>query len=235
MYKEYVSWWSPSLGRSMEFLWFGKFGRPVMLFPTSGGRFSENDDFKLTDSVADKVDRGEIQLVLVDSIDQESWYNKSIHPAVRAARHAQFDAYLRHEMVPYIFNRAQRGDLAVYGASFGAFHAANFAAKYPDVVSRAICFSGIYDIHSFLDGYWDETCYFNCPVAYVPNMDGEWAGKLSRVSWVIATGEYDSLIDKNREFSSLLRSKGVDHHFEVWPGQFGHDWPWWREHLRRFV
>lgn len=219
----------------MEFLWFGKFGRPVMLFPTSGGRFFENEDFKLTDSVADKVDRGEIQLVLVDSVDQESWYNKGVFPGVRAARHAQFDAYLRHEMVPYVFNRAQRGDLAVYGASFGAYHAANFAAKYPEVVSRAVLFSGIYDIHSFLDGYWDDNCYFNCPTAYIPNMDGANAGKLGRVEWIIATGEHDTLVQKNREFSQLLWSKGVPNHLEIWGGVFGHDWPWWRENLRRFV
>ena len=131
----------------------------------------------IPDSLADKVDGGEIQLVLVDTVNDESWYNRSVHPAVRAARHAQYDAYLRHELVPYIFNRAQRGDLAVYGASFGAYHAANFAARYPDVVSRAICFSGIYDIHAQLDGYWDENCYFNCPTAYIPNMDGEWVGQ----------------------------------------------------------
>jgi esterase/lipase superfamily enzyme len=37
MYREYGRWFSPSLGRDMEFLWFGKFGRPVMIFPTSGG------------------------------------------------------------------------------------------------------------------------------------------------------------------------------------------------------
>lgn len=235
MYREYGSWWSPSLGRNMEFLWFGKFGRPVMMFPTSGGRFFENEDFKLTDSVADKVDRGEIQLVLVDSVDQESWYNKGVFPAVRAARHAQYDSYLRHELVPYIHNRAQRGDLAVYGASFGAYHAANFAAKYPEAVSRAILFSGIYDIHSFLDGYWDDNCYFNCPTAFIPNMDGESAGKLGRVEWIIATGEHDTLVQKNREFSQLLWSKGVPNHLEIWGGVFGHDWPWWREHLRRFV
>ena len=235
MYREYGRWFSHSLGRDMEFLWFGKFGRPVMLFPTSGGRFFENDDFHLTSSLSDKVDRGEIQLVCVDSIDYESWYNRGVHPAVRAARHAQFDAYLRHEMVPYIFNRAQRGDLAVYGASFGAYHAANFAARYPDVVSRAICFSGIYDVHSFLDGYWDETCYFHCPTAYIPNMDGEWAGKLARTGWVIATGEYDTLVQKNRDFSHLLWTKGVHAHTEIWGGAFGHDWPWWRENLRRFV
>ena len=35
----------------------------------------------------------------------------------------------------------RRGDLAVYGADLGAYHAANFAARYPDVVSRVICFS----------------------------------------------------------------------------------------------
>jgi esterase/lipase superfamily enzyme len=123
----------------------------------------------------------------------------------------------------------------VYGASFGAYHAANFAARYPDVVSRSVCFSGVYDIHSFLDGYWDDNCYFHCPVSYIPNMDNELAGKVARVGWVIATGEHDSLAQKNREFSDMLSSKGVPNHFELWPGQFGHDWPWWREHLRRFV
>jgi len=235
MYREYVQWWSPSLDRQMEFFWFGKFGRPVMLFPTSSGSFRENEDFGLAGSLADKVDAGEIQLILVDSVNNESRYNKGIHPAVRAARHAQYDSYLRHEMVPYIFNRAQRGDLVVYGASFGAYHASNFAARYPDVVSRAICFSGIYDIHAQLDGYWDETCYFHCPTAYIPNMSGDWAAKLSRVGWVIATGEHDSLVQQNRDFSNLLWSKGVSNHSEFWGGQFGHDWPWWREHLRRFV
>ncbi|MEO6487454.1 MAG: alpha/beta hydrolase-fold protein, partial [Thermoanaerobaculia bacterium] len=144
MYREYGQWWSPSLGRTMEFLWFGKFGRPLLLFPTSAGRYNENEDMLLAASLSDKVDNGEIQLILVDTVNSESWYNTSIHPAVRVARHVQYDAYLRHEMVPYIFNRAQRGDLVVYGASFGAYHTANFAARYPDVVSRAICFSGVY-------------------------------------------------------------------------------------------
>lgn len=219
----------------MEFLWFGKFGRPVMLFPTSAGRYYENEDFKLAESVADKVDAGEIQLVLPDTVNSESWYNTSVHPAIRAARHVQYDAYLRNELVPYVHNRAQRGDLTVYGASFGAYHAANFAARYPDLVSRAICFSGVFDIDSFTDGYWDENCYFHSPTAYIPNMDGELVGKLSRVNWVIATGEHDSLVQKNRAFSEMLWAKGIPNHFELWPGQFGHDWPWWREHLRRFV
>jgi esterase/lipase superfamily enzyme len=219
----------------MEFLWLGQFGRPVMLFPTSAGRFFENENMGLTSSLEDKVNAGEIQLVLVDTVNDESWYNKGVFPAVRAARHVQYDAYLRHEMVPYIHNRAQRGDLTVYGASFGAYLASNFAARYPDVVSRAVCFSGVYDIHSFLDGYWDENCYFNCPTAYIPNMHGEWIARVARVGWVIATGEYDSLVQQNRDFAALLGSKGIPNYLEIWGGVFGHDWPWWREHLRRFV
>jgi esterase/lipase superfamily enzyme len=235
MFRDYVRWRSPSLGRDMEFLWFGKFGRPVILFPTSAGRYYENEDFGLVGSLADKVDAGEIQLILADTVNAESWYNRRVHPAVRVARHVQYDSYLRHELVPYIFDRAQRGDLVAFGASFGAYHAANLATRYPDIVSRAVCFSGIYDIHSFLDGYWDDNCYFHCPISNIPNMDAEWAGKLSRVDWIIATGEHDSLVNENREFSARLWSKGVPNHLEIWPGVFGHDWPYWRDHLRHFV
>ena len=47
--------------------------------------------------------------------------------------------------------------------------------------------------------------------------------------------EHDHLVDRNRWFSEMLWGKGIPNHYEVWGGQFGHDWPWWREHLRRFV
>lgn len=219
----------------MEFLWFGWSGRPLITFPTSGGRFNENEDFHLIDSLADKIERGEIQVICPDVVDNDSWYNYSAPPEWRALRHQQYDQYLRHELVPFIQHKAQRSDLMVYGASFGGYHAANFAAKHPDVVSRAICFSGLYDIHRFVAGYWDDNCYFNCPTAYIANMS-EWdASVLRRTEWVIATGEHDSLVQENRDFSSLLWSKGIPNHLEIWEGQFGHDWPWWREHLRRFV
>ena len=115
----------------MEFLWFGERGYPVLLFPTSMGRFWQNEDFGLTGALADKVDAGYIQLVCVDSVDTESWYNKNAPPAYRVRRHDDYDRYLRHELVPYIQHRSGRGDLGVCGASFGAYHAANFAGRYP--------------------------------------------------------------------------------------------------------
>ena len=171
MRREYHSWVSHHLGRTMEFLWFGERGYPVLLFPTSMGRFWQNEDFGLTGALADKVDAGYIQLVCVDSVDTESWYNRNAPPAYRARRHDDYDRYLRHELIPYVQHRSGRGDLGVCGASFGAYHAANLAGRYPGVVTKAVLFSGLYHVGRFLDGYWDDLCYFHCPEAFVANAD----------------------------------------------------------------
>ena len=235
MFREFGAWYSSSLNRKMEFLWFGQAGRPVLIFPTSMGRFYQNEDFGLAGALANKMDAGEIQLMCVDSVDDESWYNKNIHPADRARRHDQYDHYVRYEVIPYIAARSHREDLAAYGASFGAYHAANLAARYPELIRKAILFSGLYDIHRYLDGYWDETCYFHCPTAYIPNLDESWRNRLAQVTWIIATGEYDSLVQENRQFAALLESKGIACHAEIWPGVFGHDWPWWKDNLKRFL
>jgi esterase/lipase superfamily enzyme len=235
MQRLYQQWFSPSLQRKMELLWFGHAGKPSLFFPTSMGRFYQNEDFGLLNALTDRIDAGELQIVCVDSVDEESWYNKDVHPAARVSRHEQYDRYLRRELIPHIHHHAARDDLVVFGASFGAYHAANIAGRYPEMIQKAILFSGIYDIHRFLDGYWDERCYFHCPTAYISNMDSGWTQRLLHVSWIIATGEHDSLVADNREFSALLSSKGILNCLEIWPGVFGHDWPWWKENLRRFL
>ena len=145
--------------------------------------------------------------------------------ALAQAPGAAFAAPVRKALPRLKTEQVGSGDL-----SFG-YHAAGPEEGRPVVLLHDFG----YDIHSFTDGYWDDNCYFNCPTAYIPNMDGEWAGRLSRVEWVIATGEHDSLVQQNRDFSALLWHKGVPNHLEIWGGVFGHDWPWWREHLRRFV
>jgi len=234
MKREYGSWKSSALSRPMEYLWFGDRGRPVLMFPTSMGRFYQNEDFGLTGALADKVDAGFLQLVCVDSVDEESWYDKNAHPRDRARRHDDYDRYLRDEMLPFIESRAG-GNVVTVGASFGAYHAANLAGRYPGRVTKAICFSGLYDVDQFLDGYWDEVCYYHTPRAYIANMDGAWLDKLRQVEWVVATGEQDSLVAQNRAFADLLARQGQRVTAEFWPGVFGHDWPFWNEHIRRFI
>ncbi|MGE5345446.1 MAG: esterase family protein [Acidithiobacillales bacterium] len=234
MRREYGSWWSPALGRPMEYLWFGDRGRSLLLFPTSMGRFYQNEDFGLVGALANKVEAGHLQVVCVDSVDAESWYNSAAVPRDRVLRHDAYDRYLRDEMLPLVESRSG-GNVAACGASFGAYHAANVAGRYPGRITKAICLSGLYHVGRYLDGYWDELAYFHSPAAYIANMDETWCARLRQVEWIVATGEHDSLIRQNREFADLLRRKGIPCHAEFWPGVFGHDWPFWIEAIRRFI
>jgi esterase/lipase superfamily enzyme len=58
--------------------------------------------------------------------------------------------------------------------------------------------------------------------------------RLKHIGWVIATGEHDHLIGENRWFARCSR-EGSQRARGVLGGQFGHDWPYWRDNLRRFV
>jgi esterase/lipase superfamily enzyme len=223
------------LERLVEYVWFGVAGRTLVMFPTSGGRYFENEDRGLIDAVSGYVDTGRLQVCCIDAFNDQTWNCPGLHPAERVRRHDVYDRYLCEEMFPMVAARAGRGDTAVYGASLGGFHAANFAARHPEQVARCIALSGLFDSRRLLEGYWDDLCYYHSPVHFVPNMDHDWARRLGRVEWVIATGEQDSLVGETRNFSQILRDKGIPVHREIWPGVFGHDWPFWKQHLPRFL
>ena len=219
----------------MEFLWFGWSGYPVIMFPTSMGRFYQYEDQGTVARLFHKLERGYLQLVCVDSVDAESWYNETAPPHERGHRQEEYDAYLRTELLPYVNARSQRSDAGTFGCSFGAYHAANFSARHPESITKAVCFSGLYDIHRFTAGYWDDADYFNSPMDFIANMDAPLTSRLARIEWVIATGEYDSLVDQSRRFAALLEEKGIPNHGEIWPGVFGHDWPFWNDAVTRFL
>jgi len=229
--------YSRHLGIDVAYVWYGSCGAPVVLFPTSGGNHLENEDRGLVDALMPKIAAGSLQAVCVESINRDSWQRKDLHASERLRRHDLWDAFLADEFLPFVRAMAPAGKLTVYGASMGGYHAVNVAARHPDLVDRCIAFSGLFDVHRLLDGdpFWNDLCYYHSPEAFIPNMDAEWTAKLSRVEWVIATGEHDSLVDESRRLISIFSEKGVPAVGEIWPGVFGHDWPFWREHLPRFV
>ena len=236
MNREYIAWDSPTLGRRMELLWYGHAGKPMIWFPTSQGRFYENEDFGLVGAVADLVDAGAIQICCVDSVNSESLMAAGRHPAERIRRQDQYDQYLANEIVPFARSRADnRGRVATLGTSLGAYQAANFGFRHPDLVDKVVGFSGRYGIHSFLDGYWDDLCYFHCPTAYVPNMDDEWVWKLDSMDIAIVSGETDNHLDGSTEMIGILRARGIRHRGDIWGAPYGHDWQWWRVQIRSYV
>jgi len=118
---------------------------------------------------------------IVDGIDAESWYNRAITPHDRAVRHEQYESYLMEEVVPLmrVYNGYHSDFLMTTGCSFGAYHAANLAFKHPDVFSRVIAISGQYDLHFLIRDGFDDACYFNSPMSYLPNLGDEQKSDLS--------------------------------------------------------
>ena len=232
MKREYHKWSSPALGRDMELLVFGHAGKPVIVFPTSMGRFFDYENRNMIGIIGDQYERGQIQAFCVDSVDAESWYNKSIHPAQRVARHEQYDHYLVNEVVPFIRSRNSSPELTVTGCSFGGYHSANFALKHPQLVTGFISMGGAFDIHQFLDGYYDDTCYYNCPPDFLPNLNDS---ALNRMNIVLAAGEYDICRAENERLSGILAAKGIAHTLDIWGDGAGHDWPWWQAMVVKFL
>ena len=236
MNREYHKWLSTRLGREMELLVFGHAGLPVVVFPTSGGRFFEFEDRGMIGAVAGNVDAGRLQIFCVDSVDRESWYNRQVPPRWRIARQLQYEAYLLTEVVPLIRDKNADARLVALGCSFGGYHAANFSLRHPDIFTGMLSMSGAFDISSFLDGYYDEDCYFNLPMDYLANMRDPWfLDRYSRNTYVLATGWDDHCLGQNQNLDRILSEKGIPHQLHVWNSQNSHDWPTWQRMVQQYL
>lgn len=227
----YHKWYSQSLSREIEMLIYGHQGYPVILFPSSQGRYYEGKDFRLVQTAHWYVERGFIQIFCPDSVDALSWYNKAIHPADRVKNHIWYDQMLMHELVPSIRWNTAGGKVAVAGTSFGGYHAANFAFKHPELVSHMFSMSGAFDIKMFMDGYYDDNVYFNNPVDFLP---GNNHPALWQMNIVLGTSEWDICLDANKHLSHLLNQKGINHWLDI-RGWKEHDWPLWQEMFPHYL
>jgi esterase/lipase superfamily enzyme len=235
MRREYVKWYSPSLYRDMELLAYGERGFPVVVFPTSGGRFFEYEDRGMVHALAPKIERGELQLICADSVDQESWYNKAARPADRLHRQNAFDAYFAVELAPFVRQRTSWPQMGTTGCSFGGYHAINLALRHPDVVTYAVSMSGAFDIPKrFLDGYYNDDAYYHSPLDNLANLGDRWfLDQIRRNYYVLAVGNGDPLFDQNVKMAHVFGTQSIPHQLDVWDG-FGHDWPWWYQMAQKF-
>jgi esterase/lipase superfamily enzyme len=228
MNREYHKRYSHELQRDMELLIFGDAGTSMLVFPTSMGRFYDFEDRGMIGALAPRIEHGNLQVFCVDSVDSESWYNKSVHPRMRALRHVQYENYIVHEVVPFIRSKNHDRQLVASGCSFGGYHAVNLALKHPDMLTQCVSMSGAFDIHQFLDGYYDDNCYFNCPQDYLPNLTDNWYLSCFRqMRIVLGSSDWDVCLDQNVKLSEKLNAKAVPHWLDVYEDHSSHDWPLW--------
>ncbi|MCH8568855.1 MAG: hypothetical protein LAT67_11350 [Balneolales bacterium] len=236
MQRKYVKWWSPSLGREMEMLVFGHSGAPVLVFPSSNGRFFEWEDFKMIDTARAQIQNGHNQFFCLDSVDAESFYNRNVHPSIRFARYQQYERYILDEVVPFIHHANPNRYIITTGASFGAYHAVNFGLKHPWTFRKIIAMSGKYDIRAFADGYNGDSVYFNNPIDFMPNMnDHNQLEQIRRNDLRFPVGDHDICLEATRQFCGILYSKNIWYELDVWGDGIIHDWPAWRGMLLKHL
>ncbi len=231
MHEEYFKWYSPNLSKDIEMLVFGHSGFPIIVFPTTMGRYFESKDFGLIESARWFLEQGKVQIYCPDSIDAYSWYNKSIHPADKVRNHNWYDKTILEEVVNKIRHEKGISTVGVAGASFGGFHAANFAFRHPDTVSHLFTMSGAFDIKSFMDGFYNDDVYFNNPVDYLPGLNHS---DLWQMKIILGTSEWDICKDANLKISGILNQKGVNHWLDM-RGQVEHDWHLWKEMFPHYL
>ncbi len=227
----HTDYYSHILGMSIKVKVTGHFGYPMIMFPTSQGSYTQNTDFHLNDSISWFTDNGRLKLFNLQTIDNLSFYNNNISAYDRIRNYELYVQFLVQEFIPYIQRTHNAHRVAVAGASFGGYHASNFAFRFPDLVSHLFCLSGAFSIRNFMDGLQDDLVYFNCPEEFVRN-DEAW--KYKHMHIVLSTSDRDICLEPTRRMSGILAAKGIDHWYDEqkW---IDHDWPLWRMVFPKFV
>ena len=69
--------------------------------------------------------------------------------------------------------------------------------------------SGAFDIHQFLDGYYDNDCYFNNPPDFIQNMSDDWyLSRYRQMKIVLGSADWDICLDAECEVFSDAEWKG---------------------------
>jgi esterase/lipase superfamily enzyme len=247
MTTEYHHWHSSRLGQKFETKRYGERGTPMIAFPSAGGHFWDYEDQGMIEACRPFIEAGNLQIFAADGRDWETWSNTSIHPHDRAARHETWDSAIKDELIPFIREQTGRDgrNIIVTGCSGGAFHAANFMFRHPELVDTAILLSGVYSTKHFRTDkvddydYGDPLIYFNNPLHYLKDLHDAWYLKNLRNSRIIlccGQGRWeDECLAETKQLSIELNAKEIPHWLDLWGYDVDHEWTWWRKQIAYFL
>ena len=216
---------------------YGHYGRPLVAFPSENGEPHDWEDRGMVEAIAQLLDEGKVKLYCVPSFDRESWTRGDLSLEERARRHGHYEWWVLTRLVPFVQFDSQTHDMLAAGASFGAYHAANFCLKRADLFPVGICMSGVYDVTVQGGGAGGDAVYFNNPVDYVTNLEGdhlEWLRAQASLLLVCGQGQWEDTtgaLDSTKRFGALLAEKGIPHEVDLWGHDVPHDWPSWRRQI----
>lgn len=228
---EHTDYYSHILGRTIKIEVTGELGYPMIMFPTSQGSYTQNTDFHLNGSISHITESGKLKLYNVETLDAENFYANHLSPKDRIENYERYVRFLAQELIPFIQKMHHTHRIAIAGCSFGGYHAANFAFRFPDLVSHLFCLSGAFSIRNFMENYQDHLIYYNCPEEFVIN-DEAW--KYNHMHVVLSTSDEDICLEKTKKMAHILSKKEINHWYDEakW---INHDWPLWRMVFPKFI
>lgn len=229
---------SRHLAQDFEIKVFGDRGKPVMAFPSCCGRFFDYENFGMVDTLAPFIEAGEICLVCVDSRDSNTWFSPQKTADMGIAHH-QYELCITEEVPKFLKQEYGLNEcFLATGCSWGAYHAANFALKFPEVFDVSVALSGAYTLSHAIGNYYDISVYFNDILMYLPNLNNENILQELRFNYFVichSVGPWEQCNPEARAVAELLEARHIPCWYDVWGGSYPHDWPSWKEQITKFM
>ena len=235
------------IDQSLHVIRYGHYGRPVVVFPSEAGQAWDFENNGMVEAVRSLIDGGRIKLYCVDSLDAQTWSDRTLPVEERARRHGAYNRWLTDQLVPLVHaDSSSEVELITTGCSMGAYHAVHFTLQHAELAPLAIGLSGNYDVSSW-NGWGErgEATYFANPTDYVPNLHGDhldWLRGRASILLTVGQGAWEThptgALPSTIRFAGLLQEQGLRCELDVWGTDVSHDWIWWgrqlAHHLPRF-
>ena len=209
MEMQYFKEYSPELGRDMECKLYGHAGRPMLYIPCQDGRFFDFENFHMTDTLAPWIESGQIMVLSIDTMDQETWSDAQGNPYWRIRRYEQWLRYITREAAPMLQHLAQqRNGWSIYTAHYG------------------------------FGDYMDELVYMNSPVDYMKNFpeDHPYMQLFRSQKAVICCGQGDwEQPDTTWLLKRIFEAKHIPIWVDLWGHDVNHDWNWWYKQVAYYM
>ncbi|MGH7910879.1 MAG: esterase family protein [Candidatus Dormibacteraceae bacterium] len=234
--KRIEHWHSDRMQRGITLIRWGRYGTPVLVFPTAGGGAGEIEDRHLVGHLWPMIEAGRIKVYSCDSVAGRAMTQKEGSPPFRGWLFNQFQQAIAEEVVPAI--HADCGgpqESIVAGASIGAFNALAVLCRYPQHFRAAIGMSGTYDVEGFV-GSGSEDLYFSSPLQFLPGLEGPQLDLLRRRYAVLASGSGDwENVGQSWQAAAVLGQRGIPNRVDDWGPGYEHDWPTWWAMLPKYL
>lgn len=230
---------SENLDKEVDIAVYGHFGSTLLLFSTFDDDALENEQNGLIEAIAPFIKKGKIRIFSVPTANNEIWKSESITPHERSKRHFNYNNFIVEEVLPVIYDSCGSVvPIITVGADHGAYQAVNSYFRRPDLFLGTIGMSGFYNIGHLTQGYFDDNCYFNSPVHYLPNLnDNYWLTFLkSRHHVYLLSGKGDAENpSESLHLSSILQHKGIPHQVDIWGEEWAHNFDTWKTMLAQYI